>query len=351
VRIGGSVDWLFVNDRRSALGFIMACAATVSALLLLTLHVPFWAYASLSPQHLRTDRIRVMHEVAALRLGRRPNLLLLGGSQIREAFPEDGFVAGRLNQLCARHFNVANLATTSQRPQSVSGLLRVLKLSPDSVVLIGVNPWRAVDGSLVDRFDPRVALPTDLDPVGETARAAFVRQADAMARRALILMSDMLAALGPVAAPVLPRHGPFESPQHQYRGGVATVAELQLDRTVLAVRASMAPKSAWKDATTIYLDVAEAVQRTGARTIFLIVPEPNVAPDSQRGDLPEVEAFVSALSHAPAAHLIDARRLMPDPSAFHDSAHFNTFGRKAAWPSLERLLVSAVECAPHEKRL
>jgi hypothetical protein len=335
--------WLSIDTRARAISFLCACALACLVTLLASGGATWRLYALLPESVLNSDRLRVTRALAVSWQSAPPDVLMLGGSQLRELVPDDSFVGAALSADCGRLIRVFNAATSSQPLESSWALADLLR-RPGQLVIINLNIWRVVEPGKMKRF-PRTLLPlpnaasmpagVEQSPMAEYAR----RQ-----HRLGILFEDAVTAMG-LRGERLEHLGPFTSAQHVYRD-LLQPAELKLtDARFQAERLRPIAATGIERNATGFDELARHLQAHGTRVAFLLAP---VSPEVRQS----LDAFREPVDRATAmlretATMLDLR-YAPGLSSvdFGDTLHLTTRGRQLMWPELRAFLrAQLADCA------
>ncbi len=336
-RAKGFTTWLGVDDRTRAIALpiaifiVAACAAWLTG-------APVWRlYAYVPQEGLRSDRLRISHALATDWLRDPPDVLVLGGSQMREMMPADEFVSAQLSSACGRPIRVLNAASSSQLLETSWSIVDHFSEAPPAFVLLGTNPWRARTDPERTRGAELFLLPTVHTPPPEVAAMTLSVGARARVRLA-IMFADVVTAFGFREQAPLPVDGPFEARQHQYRLPVWTSEYKTIDARYQK-RLTDDEGTSLRNNLTGYLAFAHALALRGTRTAFVAPPASPETVAAFHGRFDEAARGYVAL--ATAGDLLDLRDSPPLASEdFWDGIHLVGSGRHKLWPVLERYLIA-----------
>ena len=342
-----NVVWLGVSHRRHAHAFLLAVAIVVS-LGALMCAAPIWRlYAWLPSEALRSDRLRITHALATTWHQNVPDVLLLGGSQIREIMPDDDFASAELSVACGRTVRVLNAASSAQLPESAWAILDHFAQRPPPFIVVGSNLWRrSYDPANTHKLARLLYLlprPTTMPPDAGALPLSLVARGKAQIG---ILFADALAASGFGRKVGRQGNNPFAGRQHQYSGDAWTPERKSMDARYQVMVAHEVSVEALRANVRAHLALAEAVAARGSRIGFLLTP---YSPETDQA-FREIEHTTSeayaALSQASA--LLDLRQgLGLQTTDFYDTVHLLSSGRRKLWPSLKMYLLSGLRgCGP-----
>jgi len=332
--------WLGVENATRAAGCLIA-AAIVAAVAVCICAAPIWRlYAWLPAESLRSDRLRITHALATRWLHDVPDIILVGGSQVREIVPDDEFASAQLSAACGRPVRFLNAASSAQLMETSWAIVDHFAARPPALVVIGTNLWRVTD---------------DATSRGELARSLFLlprahtMPADAralpmslMARekaRLGIASADVLTALGFGSDRAFVRADAFQARQHQYLGPGWTPERKTIDIRFQILESREVPDSALQANVESYREFAASLAARGSRTSFLVTPYSPEAGEPLREWESRLSAALESLSRAGA--VLDLRNA-PDlvTADFFDTVHLVSSGRRKLWPTIKADLLS-----------
>jgi len=299
-------------------------------------------YGHLGDKALRSDRIRVLHDIAAVWRQAPPDVLMLGGSQLRELMPEDEFIGASLSVDCGRPIRVFNAATSSQPLESGWAIAEMLR-RPGQLVIVNLNIWRVVGEQKLERF-PRNLLPLpspDTMPSGieQVSLSAFAQRGNRLG----ILFSDAVAAIG-LRGEQLERLGPFMSTRHSYRGPPRPAYLKMLDARFQAERLRPVAEHGIERSASGFVTLARQLSSEHRAVAFLLTPSSQEVRQNLEPFRAPANRAIAMLSDA--APLLDLRDAPLAEEDFADTAHLTDQGRLQLWPELRSFLRSRMpDCA------
>lgn len=332
-------SWILIDTRGKAVSFLLA-SGLVGVLALLTSGGEVWRlYGHLGNGALRSDRIRVLHDIAAVWEKAPPDVLLLGGSQLRELMPEDAFVSATLSADCGRTIRVFNAATSSQLLESSWALADLLQ-RPGQLVIVNLNIWRVIETQNFDRL-PRTLMPL---PVADSMPPGFVQAPlspfSERRNRLGILFTDAVTASG-LRGASFERLGPFATTQHAYRDLPQSADQKMFDARFQAARLGPLAERGIERNASGFAALARQLSSEGRKVAFLLTPSsPEVRENLERLREPANRATAMLSDAAPLLDLREVRSL--DDADFADNLHLTTQGRMRLWPELRSFLHSRV---------
>lgn len=340
--------WLGVTNRTSALAFLGA--VVLCALLLAAFSVaPVWrAYGWLPQTALRSDRVRLVNALATRWSARSPDVLFIGGSQIREAMPGEDFIAADLSAACGGPITVFNAASSAQLPESSWAIIEQLRDGIPPLVVIGVNLWRDATDPLDAPRLARALLPLP-QPAGQYADEVTLRlsRSQRLKNDLGIVFSDALATLRAPAPG--PASDSFDGPQHLYHGDSWPAEHKAIDGHYQALVAHQTPAAVLRRNAASYAALARMIAARGGRTAFLLTPESPEFAAQFRPLGPRVTAALDELANVGV--LLDLRATGQLAGAdFHDSVHLRADGRRRLWPELRRAILAHLPGCESPKR-
>jgi hypothetical protein len=338
--------WLGIDSPKRACAFLVAAAIVVMTAIALGA-VPLWrAYASIPAENASSSRLHVTRELATTWRSRSPDILILGGSQARELFPEDSFVSAELSAECGRPVGLFNASTSSQPFETSWAVVDHFRGRTPSTIVIAANVFRVRNGG----SDPeRMARSLLLLPAPTTMPAAAdTLQLSWLARwRAHIGISfgDALAAVG-----LRPQAGPrytdgFAGALHGYRAPGWDESRKIIEARLQSMLLIELPPSTVSRNIEDYLTLASVIRGSGAQPVFLFPP---YSPEAN-SYLQAAEPFLgqARLSFAGSATVLDLSREETLASAdFYDDVHLLSSGRRKLWPQLRPRLLASLQGCP-----
>ncbi len=337
---------LAIDSPRRAAAFLVAFALNGILVLALVLGPVWRLYAWIPDSALRTDRLRITHQLASRWARTTPDLLLLGGSQLREALPADNFLAEQLTAACHRDVQVLNAASSSQLIETSRDIGDWFVDESPGLVILSVNLWRAADESTSAQTRARAlfSLPHSERVLAEPDDGALGFADLARARLGVTFM-DAANALGIGVSDARPDEGPFLGAQHQYRMVAADPQRQMFEAHYQSLMADRLSDARWTAELEQYRALALHLMSRGSRVAYFIAPEsPRIRPLLARHE----DAVTAALRSLPGASpttLLDLRHAAEtSESDFADITHLLESGRHAIWPRVLDWLASLQGC-------
>lgn len=307
--------------------------------------VPVWhAYAAVPDAALTDDRMRVLKPLAGRFRAAPPDLLLLGGSQVRELFPESAFMARELARDCGVAPTIINGATSGQLPSVQIAVLSRWGVSP-KVTIVGFSPWRFFRPRPARAAHIRGELPLEMSPDFTGDAPGSPRRLLARALTVPIIASHLLETIVTYQPPPAPGN-PFQAAQHRYTG-VPWDRSRRIADALWEVRLASRTSDADIETNVRELEtLAGVISSRGGAVVFLMVPS---SPDTAVAYEPlaaRVKSLTGRLSRS--APVFSAQSVLaPEAADFHDAVHLQEGGRKRLWPALRASLVAdARVCGP-----
>jgi hypothetical protein len=332
-------QWLGVTDTTRASGFLIALGL-VAAIAVLLCVAPVWRlYALVPASSLLSDRLRISHALATHWREEAPDVLLLGGSQVREIVPDDAFVSARLSAVCGRSIRFFNAASSAQLLETSWSIADHFAQRPPALLVIGTNFWRetrdpADAGELGRSLFPLPAPRT----MGDAAGALRLSPVARSKTRLGILAADGLTALGLGSAYSAPTGDAFQAPQHQYRNSGWTAERKVIDARFQILAAREIPAAVFDGNVAAYRAFAAARAAEGSRTTFLLTPySPEADPILHEWE-PRISAAVDSLERAGTVLDLRASDLLSED--LYDTVHLVSSGRHKLWPRVEAALAA-----------
>lgn len=336
-------SWLRIDTRARAITFLLACALAALATLLASGSSLLRLYGWLPDGALNSDRLRVMHDIARTWEQTPPDVLLLGGSQLRELMPDDPFISAALAADCGRPIRVFNAATSAQPLESSWAVADLLR-RPGQLVVINLNISRVIESGTT-KFFPRALLPLESAasmPAGieQVPLSEFARRRNQLG----ILFTDAITALG-LHGGRFENLGPFTSSQHLYRGTPRSRELKLIDAGFEAEHLRpLAAEGIGRNAAAFAV-LARHRQADHTRVAFLLAPtSPEMRESLEEFSDPVNRATATLHAVAPLLDLRQSDALSPED--FADSLHLTARGRQLMWPALRAFLRSQLpDCA------
>jgi hypothetical protein len=331
--------WLGVDRPVRAAAFLIA-ALVVAALALAVAAGPTWRlYAYLPPSALRSDRLRITHDLATRWQRETPDVVLLGGSQVREIVPDQEFMARELSVACGRPVRVLNAASSAQLLESSWSIAdRFAEREPQPLFVIGPNLWRVTD---VPNGAAKLGRALFLLPRAPSLQRAGVEVPLSLPERgqvrAGIAVMDLLTAAG--FGGHSPSAGdPFQASQHQYRAPAWSAERKLIDARFQVLESADLPASTVSANVAAYSEFARTLRSRGGSVAFLLTP---YAPEARRPLAAwEGELAPAVRSLADIAAVLDLRAMPLESADFYDTVHLMRDGRSKLWPTMQRFLVT-----------
>lgn len=336
---GSSRDWLFVDSPRRALAFWIGVSLAAIIALFLGSPAVWRAYAWL-PDHAATSgRLQLTKQLATTWRYHSPDVLLLGGSQMRELFPADDFISTELSISCGRPIRVLNAASSSQTLATAWSFAEHFDRLP-SVVIVAPALWRAdrdSDAGGLGRaqflLPDAISMPAEYDVVSEAPLARWQN-------RIGILASDALVALRSQWGDARSQDE-FQSAQHGYSNpGLSSelkVIEARFQRDLVR---RLDPRVFDKNLEA-YFAFASYLRGRNGEVDFVLTPS---APEATQLESELDDQYSAAARRfAELGGVLDLRKSEELESAdFYDAVHLLSSGRRKMWPQLEAFLISTL---------
>jgi hypothetical protein len=329
--------WLGVNSRPNAIAFLVALTLFISLLVLIAVGPVWRLYGWLGNDTLGSDSLRVTHSLATRWLYRPPDVIFVGGSQIRESLPTEEFMDRALSRACGRPVEVFNAASSAQPLESSWSLVERLGPRAPALVVAGVNVFRNVRADGGSRHLARMLLPLGApEHMSVEMGALDLTVPERLQSRMATLFIDARRAI--LTSEKRRFDSPFDGAHNQYAPpGISSERRL-LDSVYAAHVASQLSDAQIAFNVSVYLHFGEFVRARGGRMIFLLPPVPN-----STATVAELESrTLRAL-----APLTDANEVLSLRSHtsevdedFFDSVHMLRTGREKFWPELEQALIA-----------
>ncbi len=339
-------SWIAIDRPRRAAAFLVAVGLNC-ALIVGLVFGPVWRlYAWIPDSALRTDRLRITHDLASKWQDATPDVLVLGGSQLREALPVDEFIAKSLSTACHRDLQVLNAASSSQLIETSRAIGDWFVGDTPELVVLSVNVWRAADEFTSPQSRARAAFSLQgSERLPADQRDGSIDLATLSRARLGITFMDAANALGIGVPNARPTDGPFLGAQHQYRTVAGDPQRQIFDAHYQSLLADQLPASALANELQEYRALALHLMSRGSRVAYFIAPEsPRIRPLLA----PHEDAVVAALNSLPGASpltLLDLRHANEtSESDFADFTHLLESGRHAIWPRVLDWLVDLQGC-------
>jgi hypothetical protein len=340
--------WLGVTARPNAVALLLALALLALATLFLAVG-PIWrVYGWLPLSSLNSDRLRVTHALATHWQARLPDLMFVGGSQIREALPTEDFMEQSLSRACGRPVTVFNATSSAQPPESSWALVEMLGPRAPSLVVTGVNLWRDDRNHASARRLARALLPLGApEHLSVDMGALDLGTGERLQNRLGLLFADARQVVS--SAPIPRTGGPFDGSHNQYAPPGTTAEERIIDDRYVLLVASQTPDALVAFNVAFYRHFGEFAGKRGGRLLYLLPP----IPPQSATVLAQLKARTSlALATLErSGELLDLRSISHMVAAdFHDSVHMLRGGRERIWPTLQRSLIARLpDCGTAER--
>lgn len=305
------------------------------------------------------DRAYVGQKVYQTFALQSPDVLILGGSSMREMIPAPDLKSGGWQALCAGQARLLNAATSSQHPSDGYAIVDALP-SREMLVVVGLNSRRLTVDKRSDPFDlsgQTVELPRS----AQAARAALHHGRfdvgafdffDQIRRVQWSLQSLYLSTRGTSFAgsgavgPGQPRDD-----RSAYPDAPLSPEEKQLIADKLLLTSLHYEKTAPRPATEYWLDFGRYIRASGGNVLFVRTPR---SPEAQAYDRTTASLSEAALLKIGQEFpVLDFVKL---PSAaglgavdFHDPVHVSHAGRDRLWPTLARSIAATKACPPRAR--
>lgn len=301
-------EWLAIRDAADVRSFLLALVLLTVCIGLLAF-APGWRLYALAPERaLGQDRIRVMHRLATDFAARPPDVLVVGGSQMRELLPVDAYIERTLGDACGRPVGVFNAASSSQPLDASIDLVEHFAAERPELVLFAVNPSRLYHGEP----DAGALLPLPTTPAWPRFEALW---AD------LGSLRD-----GSLRIPRTPL-GPHLGAQHHYRGMPWDAARKRADAVQEVALAQSAGETVRARNVERLLDTDY-----GGAVLFVIPPH---SPEADAPYRDYADAMARSLARlSDRGDILDLRGAPLTSADFHDAVHLRQSGRERIWPAL-----------------
>lgn len=340
------MDWLWLSNSMRARAFI-AGMLPVLAIGVFLAAGPVWrAYAWIPESALNSDRLRITHDLASTWLNEVPEVLILGGSQAREIFPDAQWMSRELSRACRRQIRVLAAASSSQPLETTWAIADHFSTRAPELTVLAPNLMR-------DRFDPavasrlarsRFAIAQPITPEGPSSRQSPVGL-ESLKVQLGIVFADAITATGLHSRPQHRATDPFDSRQHTY-----VLPALGERRKLVEARFAEMRLARLSDATLqanveAYRLLTSRIRRRGGQVLLLSTPVSPVTADVWgRAD----QRLAAAHAHLVAADVeLDLRASSGlEDKDFFDDVHLLRSGRVKLWPVLRRSLLENLRCEP-----
>jgi hypothetical protein len=337
--------WLGVDGFTRALALLLALGLLIVATVILAV-APVWrVYGVVPDSRLSSDRLRVTHSLATHWQYELPDVMFVGGSQIREALPTEAFMQAELSRACGWPVAVFNATSSAQPAEASWALIELLGEHAPPLVVSGVNLWRDDRNSAGARRLARALLPLGAPKQLDVSMGALNLGAPERLRNRMgILFGDALQALRHRAT--VTGGNPFQGRHNQYAAPPLSDEERIIEsRYTLLVSSQTADAIVDRNVAT-YGHLGEFVRARGGRLLYLLPPS---SPGSAAILAPLEPRTRHALAPLVAAdEVLDlsvAIRL--EDADFYDGVHMLATGRAGFWPVLEQALRARMpRCQP-----
>ena len=335
--------WLGIDSPKRARAFLVATVVVFMTAVALG-YAPLWrVYAWMPIERASSSRLHVTRELATTWRSTSPDILILGGSQARELFPEDSLVSSELSTECGRPIRVFNAATSSQLLETSWALVDHFRGMTPPLIVVTPNVLRARHGGNNPERSARSLL---LLPTPSTMpRSADTLQLSSLVRwRANIGISfiDALAATGLRQPQSPPYIDAFDGTQHGYRAPGWDEGRKAIESKLQIMLLRELPQSTVTRNIEDFLTLSSTINEGRAQTIFLLSP---YSPEAN-SYLREAEHFLdqARLSFGSAGTVLDLSHEEKLTSAdFYDNVHLLSSGRRKLWPQLRQRLLARLE--------
>jgi hypothetical protein len=324
-------------------GLLLSLLLLAALLVSLTL-APWWRlYGMVPADRLSSDRLRVTQALATRWRLRAPDILFVGGSQVRESLPEQEFMAQTLSRACGRAITVFIATSSAQPPESSWALLENLGPGAPALVVSGLNLTRApltkADASRL----ARALLPLARPNHPEAWRGTLDLGPGARLQNQLgVLFTDAAQALRFTASY---RRDPFYGPHNQYMPPVWSEDRKLIEQEYTWLVGMQTADQALRVNTDFYRSFAGMIRARGGKPVFLLPPAMPGGPHPAALET-RLQPWLESLSSA--GEVLDLRYVGDlNRGDFFDSVHLVQTGRRKLWPLLEEALRARIPgCAP-----
>lgn len=331
-----------MNGRTRAIGLLIALLL-IAALTTACMLTPAWRlYALLPPERLSSDRLRVTQQLAARWRDDPPDVLFIGGSQIRESLPDEQFMTRYLSQACGRPVRVFNATSSAQPPESSWRVLEVLEPRAPPLVVSGVNLSRVSGGHANTQRLARALL-----PIGAPKRLAADHGAldigmGARLKNAMgIAFADTVQAIR-FAAPRV--DDPFQGAHNQYRKPVWSEDRKRIELEYTLLVGSQTDDTVLDANVGFYRELATFARERGGHPVFLLPPAMSGGARHAALDA-RLQARLDLLDASD--EVIDLRAVTTlAGDDFFDPVHLVAEGRRKLWPLLAAALLPRIPGCP-----
>jgi hypothetical protein len=308
---------------------------TVSPAMLVLRHIDIGVYPP-DPAYVSRKVVReYRHET--------PDIIILGGSSMRDAVPPQQLAAAELSKYCGETTGIFNAATSSQHPVDGWAILDAMHGPPPRLVVVGLTYGRLSASRSRDPHDfskQVVELPRSPSAFWRSVGRADVRDN-------IFDFFPQLRRLNWTFTEVRKSSSTKRSRHFDDRMGVSIGQFSPSDKTYLvqkysALEAENLPSMA-PEMTEYWIDFARTMKARGSKTLFVWTPiSPEFEPFSKKL-APTIQTAFARLSAA--APVLDLQRAAPMPTDdFRDPLHLNVAGRTKAWGVIVRYLAQHGAC-------
>ena len=338
-------SWYARHRGAATRGFLIALFPTL--ILLWILEPATMVHGLLKGEAYQPDAAYVGFRIAKAYGRAPPDVLLLGGSSLRETTPDRRDADSWLSVRCGRSVRVFNAATSSQHPSDGWAIADAIGGAP-RVVVIGLSYHRLMRAGADDTYDPNaqtVALPRS--PValrqslvrGDLRGGLFDFFAQfERAEWAISALRDEAAGRGETGNPVRDN----DDRDVSLADPIAAEAKRYMADQMYVLAGDDLKRSS-AEMTEYWLGFAREMRRRGSRPLFVMTPYSEEAGALAREYSPSTTAALARLAREnPVLDLRNHPHL--GAADFTDPAHLSDAGRRRAWPILGEAIAEAYGC-------
>ncbi len=300
---------------------------------------PVWrAYSLLPPQSLRSDRLRITHDIAGVWRDAVPDVLILGGSQVREAMPDASLLSGDLTTACRRPIRVFVAASSSQLLETSWAIADRFETRAPALVMIGPNLLRDVsDRAFVERLGRSRFLIPEAASMPRAAAWRPQTAVESLQGHLGIVFADLVTVAGLRENSSRASPDAFDSNQHNYQLPVLDRHRKLIDARYAELIAYRLSDRALGTNLDAYSAFAGQIRARKGRAVFLLTP---TSPESRDVyDRVDRRFGGAAVTLARAGDVLDLRAAVPlEAGDFYDTVHLVRSGRQKLWPALRAAL-------------
>lgn len=328
-------------------GFLIALAPTL--LLLWLIDPATMVHRRLKGEVHQEDATYVGFNIARVYARTPPDVLILGGSSMREATLHRRDADAWLSARCSRSIQIFNAATSSQDPLDSWAITDAISGAP-RVVVVGLSYRRLMREDLADIYDPNaqtVALPSST-----TAGLKSLTRGDLRAgvfdffnqferaQRSISALRGEVTGSGGAGGAALDNddrsYSPASPMSAQERRYMADEMYVLADDDLLRTADAM---------TDFWLSFARELGRRGSTTLFVMTPYGPEAESLAREYAAPIDKALGRLAREnPVLDLRTNPGLTAE--AFTDPTHLSLVGRATLWPALGDAVARAYGCPP-----